>query len=83
MRTTLDLDRGLLESAREVLRTETLTETIETALRDVIDRARNRSAWDAWIGSEALEWESVDEYLEWKREQGRLEEQKRRDRLRY
>jgi hypothetical protein len=83
VRTTLDLDRGLLESAREVLRTETLTETIESALREVIDRARNRGAWADWIGSDLLEWESVDEFLEWRRQNAELEERKRRDRLRY
>jgi hypothetical protein len=83
MRTTLDLDRGLLESARDVLRTETLTETIEAALRDVISRARNRSAWEGWIGSELLEWESIDEFLEWRRQNAESEERKRRDRLRY
>ena len=82
MRTTLDLDRGLLESARVALGTDTLTETIETALREVIDRARNRRAWDGWIGSE-VSWESVEELREWRRRNAELEEQKRRDPLRY
>jgi len=38
--TTLDLDRGLLEQAAEVLGTSRSTDTVHAALRDVIARAR-------------------------------------------
>ena len=69
MRTTLDLDRDLLEKAKEVLGTDSFTEAIETALRQAIARAESKSGWDALIGSD-LSWGSVDELLAFRRRFG-------------
>lgn len=69
MRTTLDLDRELLERAKEVLGAESFTEAIETALRAAVARTEARAAWEALVGSD-LSWESVDELLEYRRERG-------------
>ncbi len=69
MRTTLDLDRRLLEEAKRVLDAASYTEAIETALREVVGRARARSAWETLIGSE-VSWGSVDDLLVYRRRYG-------------
>jgi hypothetical protein len=70
MRTTLDLDRELLDKAKEALGASTYTEAIETSLKAAIARAESAGAWDALIGSE-LSWKSVDELLDFRRRWGR------------
>lgn len=69
MRTTLDLDRTLLEEAKEALGAASFTEAIETALREAVARTRHRKAWDELIGS-GRSWESVDDLLEHRRSHG-------------
>ena len=69
MRTTLDLDRALLESAKDALGAESFTEAIETALRAVVARSDARAAWEALIGSEAS-WQSVEQLLEYRHRLG-------------
>ena len=69
MRTTLDLDRELLERARKVLGTETFTEAIQIALREAVARAEARSGWEGLIGAD-LSWESVEELLDFRRRRG-------------
>lgn len=69
MRTTLDLDRTLLEKAKDALGASSFTEAIETALRDAVARAEVRRGWEAVIGSD-LSWESVEELLEYRRRYG-------------
>lgn len=69
MKTTLDLDRALLEEARDVLGTASFTEAIETALREAVARSRYRGAWEELVGSE-LSWEGVDELLDYRRRYG-------------
>ena len=70
MRTTLDLDRELLEKAKEKLGAKTYTDAIEAALRAVVSKSDALAAWDALAGSE-LSWPSLDEYFEFKRRWGR------------
>lgn len=65
MRTTLDLDRELLEEAKDVLGSASFTEAIETSLRQAVARARHRGAWEELLGAD-LSWESVDELLEYR-----------------
>lgn len=69
MRTTLNLDRALLERAKEVLGAGSFTEAIETALREAVARAEAREGWEALAGS-GLSWESVDDLLEYRRRHG-------------
>ena len=69
VRTTLELDRALLDRAKGALGAKSLTEAIETALREAVTRAEARSGWEALIGSE-LSWESVDDLLEFRRRLG-------------
>ena len=69
MRTTLELDRDLLERAKSALGATSFTETIETALRHAVARAESRTAWDALIGLD-LSWESVDDLIEYRRRHG-------------
>ncbi len=69
MRTTLDLDRELLERAKEALGASSFTEAIETALRDAVARTEGRAAWEALLGSEAS-WGSVEELLDYRRRHG-------------
>jgi Arc/MetJ family transcription regulator len=45
-KTALDIDRGLLAQAKEVLGAKTYTETIERALQAVIDRHRREAFFD-------------------------------------
>lgn len=65
MRTTLELDRDLLEEARSVLGVRTFTEAIERALRETVERARAREGWAELLGSD-LSWASVDELDEYR-----------------
>ena len=69
MRTTLELDRDLLERAKSALGASSFTEAIETALRDAVARAENRRGWDALIGLD-LSWESVEDLIEYRRRYG-------------
>ncbi len=69
MRTTLDLDRKLLEEAKAALGAATFTEAIETALREAVDRTETRRAWQDLVGS-GLSWESVENFLSYRREHG-------------
>lgn len=69
MRTTLDLDRQLLEEAKEALGAASFTEAIETALQESLARARHRQAWEALEGS-GHSWASVDEFLAYRRQHG-------------
>ena len=66
MRTTLELDRELLERAKEVLRTDSFTEAIETALREAVARAEARAGWEALLGS-GRSWNDVEDLLEYRR----------------
>jgi Arc/MetJ family transcription regulator len=45
-RTTLILEPALLAEARSILGTETITETVELALREVVDRHHRRGLAD-------------------------------------
>ena len=69
MRTTLELDRDLLEEARSGLGVRTVTEAIERALREAVERARAREGWVELLGSD-LSWASVDELEEYRRRFG-------------
>jgi len=69
VRTTLELDRKLLEEAKAVLGAETFTQAIETALKEVVARARAREGWSELLGS-GLSWESVDQLQEYRRRFG-------------
>lgn len=69
MRTTLDLDRELLERARRVLGEDSFTATIERALREVVERAESRKAWEELIASD-LSWKDVDELIRYRRRYG-------------
>jgi hypothetical protein len=69
MRTTLDLDRELLEKAKESLGARSFTEAIETALREAVVRAEARRGWDDLTGS-SLSWESVDDLLRYRDRHG-------------
>lgn len=69
MRTTLDLDRKLLERAKEALGASSFTEAIETSLREAVARAEHRRAWEELLAS-GSSWESVDDLLEYRRAHG-------------
>jgi len=69
MRTTLDLDRSLLEEAKEALGARSFTEAIEMALRQALSRTQARAAWEALDGSD-LSWGSPEELMEYRREFG-------------
>jgi Arc/MetJ family transcription regulator len=69
MKTTLDLDRDLLEEAKEALGATSFTEAIEVALREALARTRNRESWNELIGSN-LSWEGVDELIQYRRRHG-------------
>jgi hypothetical protein len=66
LRTTLNLDRELLEEARTALRAASFTEAIETALREVVARSRAREGWAELMGSD-LSWGSAEELMEYRR----------------
>jgi Arc/MetJ family transcription regulator len=65
MRITLDLDRELLERARDSLGVSTFTEAIEVALRRAVEQEDAAAAWSELKGSD-LSWESVDDLLEYR-----------------
>ena len=65
MRTTLDLDRELLERARDSLGVSTFTEAIEVALRRTVEQEDAAAARSELKGSD-LSWESVDDLLEYR-----------------
>lgn len=69
MRTTLELDRDLLERAKEALGVDSFTAAIETALREAVARAETAAAWKELIGSE-LSWPGVEELLDFRRRYG-------------
>ena len=69
VRTTLDLDRTLLEKATSALGAKSYTAAIETALREAVARAEARDGWAALMGSD-LSWDSVDELLEFRKRWG-------------
>ncbi len=46
MKTTIEIDRELLEEAREALNTETIKETVESSLRTVVRQSRLRELAD-------------------------------------
>ena len=69
MRTTLDIDRTLLERAKEVLDAASFTEAIERALTEAVARAEVRRGWEGVMASD-LSWGSVDELLEYRRRHG-------------
>lgn len=54
MKTTIEIDRELLETAREVLNAETIKETVETSLRTVVRQSRLQELAD-WLGKVPLE----------------------------
>ncbi len=69
MRTTLDLDRELLEKTREALGAGTFTETIERALRLTLEQTRASQGWAMLAGSD-LSWESPEAVKAYRREWG-------------
>jgi Arc/MetJ family transcription regulator len=69
VRTTLNLDRDLLEEAREILGAGSLTETIEVALKRVVAEGRARRAWEELLESD-LSWDSVEDLLHHRRSLG-------------
>ena len=69
MRTTLNLDRDLLEEAREILGAGSFTETIEVALKRVVAEGRASRAWEGLLESD-LSWDSVEDLLHHRRSLG-------------
>ena len=65
MRTTVDLERGLLERAKEALGATTYREAITRALNDAVARADLRKLLDRIEGSDST-W-SLDEALAYRR----------------
>lgn len=65
MRTTVDLDRSLLERAKEALGTSTYREAIIRALEEAVSRAGMRKLLDELEGSDAT-WD-LDELLAYRR----------------
>lgn len=65
MRTTVDLDRSLLERAKEALGTSTYREAITRALEEAVSRADLRRLLDELEGSDAT-WD-LDALLEYRR----------------
>lgn len=61
MRTTVDLDRSLLERAKKALGTSTYQEAITRALEEAVSRAGMRDLLDDLEGSDAT-WD-LDELL--------------------
>jgi len=62
MRTTLELDRDLLERARDVLGARSFTVAIETSLRRVVEQSEAQTAWQE-LDRSGLSWKSVDDLL--------------------
>ncbi|HUG39539.1 MAG TPA: type II toxin-antitoxin system VapB family antitoxin [Longimicrobiales bacterium] len=65
MRTTVDLDRKLLERAKRALGTPTYREAITRALEEAIARADMRALLDRLAGSDAT-WD-LDELFAYRR----------------
>lgn len=65
MRTTIDIDRDLLERAKAALDAPTYKATIEKALEDVVERGALHRAVDELKGSD-LSWD-LDELLAYRR----------------
>ncbi len=65
MRTTVDLDRSLLERAKEALGTATYREAITQALREAVSRADMRRLLDKLEDSDAT-WD-LDALLSYRR----------------
>ena len=65
MRTTVDLDRSLLERAKEALGTATYREAIMRALEEAVSRADMRQLLDRLDGSDAT-WD-LDALLSYRR----------------
>ena len=65
MRTTVDLDRSLLDRAKEALGTATYREAITRALEEAVSRADLRHLLDQLEGSDAT-WE-LDALLSYRR----------------
>lgn len=65
MRTTVDLDRELLERARDALDADTFRETITRALEDVVARAEMKRLLSDLEDSD-LTW-GLDELLSYRR----------------
>lgn len=65
MRTTVDLDRALLERAKEALGTPTYREAITRALKEAISRADVRGLLEELEGSDAT-WD-LDALLSYRR----------------
>jgi Arc/MetJ family transcription regulator len=67
MRTTLDIDRQLLEAAVQALDARTKTEAVETALRECLAARRRRElvqalgSFDLAIGAADLARDRLDE----------------------
>lgn len=64
MRTTLDIDRDLLERVRTALGASTYTETIERSLRRALDQTELEDLLDAVRGQD-LVW-SLDDLQAWR-----------------
>jgi Arc/MetJ family transcription regulator len=67
-RTTIVVDDALLERAQEVLGTSGLKDTVDTALREVIDSARRRRLARLLRTGEAFDFHSapVDRASQWR-----------------
>lgn len=65
MRTTVDLDRSLLDRAKEALGASTYREAITVALEEAVSRAEMRGLLDELEGSDAV-W-SLDELFSYRR----------------
>lgn len=65
MRTTVDLDRSLLEQAKEALGTATYREAITRALEEAVERTELRRLLDELEGSDAT-WD-LDALLSYRR----------------
>ncbi|MFI6596436.1 type II toxin-antitoxin system VapB family antitoxin [Nonomuraea sp. NPDC050536] len=48
MRTVIDIDKGLLDTAQQELGTSTMKETVNQALQEVAERAKRREAFEYW-----------------------------------
>ena len=47
MKTTIEIDRGLLKKAQKALKTDTIKDTIDTSLRSVVREQQLRALADA------------------------------------
>lgn len=65
MRTTLDIERELLEKAQRLLGASTYRETVERALGEVVERGEIRGVLERIEGSDVI-WD-LDELLAFRR----------------